>query len=103
MKTEEAWLMVCRLTVYDGDHVTYIDANKGDHLLSLLKENEIPIDSTCNGNVTCGRCKVIATGLVGTLTEQEMALLSPEEVERGVRLACMVRIDGNAKVYLIKE
>lgn len=95
--------MVYRVTVYDGDQVTYIDATRGDNLLSLLKENGVPIACSCNGNVTCGECKVVATGLVGTLTDQEMAMLSPEEVEKGVRLACMTRIDGNAKVYLPQD
>lgn len=94
--------MVYRLTVHDGDNVTYIDAGKGDNLLSLLLENGFAVSGSCSGGAVCGQCKVLATGPLGTMTEQEMHLLSPEEIEKGVRLACMTRIDGNAKVYLIR-
>jgi uncharacterized 2Fe-2S/4Fe-4S cluster protein (DUF4445 family) len=52
----------------------------------------LPIDSTCGGRGTCGKCKV---RVVEGRTEAETAdhrLLRPAEIEQGWRLSCQARI-----------
>ena len=40
----------------------YIDANAGDNLLDIMRNNNISIDATCGGKGTCGKCKVLVNG-----------------------------------------
>jgi uncharacterized 2Fe-2S/4Fe-4S cluster protein (DUF4445 family) len=58
----------------------------------------LPIDSTCGGRGTCGKCKVrIARGL----TEAETAdhrQLRPQEIAGGWRLSCQARIEQDMTV-----
>src|SRR5256885_3493659 len=52
----------------------------------------LPIDSTCGGRGTCGKCKV---RIVSGLTDAETAdhrQLRPQEIEEGWRLSCQARI-----------
>ncbi|TMD94463.1 MAG: 2Fe-2S iron-sulfur cluster binding domain-containing protein, partial [Chloroflexi bacterium] len=52
----------------------------------------LPIDSTCGGRGTCGKCKV---RIVNGLTDAETAdhrQLRPQEIEEGWRLSCQARI-----------
>ncbi|MBM3499068.1 MAG: DUF4445 domain-containing protein, partial [Armatimonadetes bacterium] len=60
----------------------------------------IELQTPCGGKGKCGRCKVIAASADGLTPadEVETATLSPEEVARGVRLACRTRITGETRV-----
>ena len=39
-------------------HNKEIYCNKGDKLLDVARNADIFIDAPCNGNVSCGKCKV---------------------------------------------
>src|ERR1700681_4652679 len=57
-----------------------------------LEGRYLPIDSTCGGRGTCGKCKV---RVIEGRTEAETAdhrLLRPSEIEDGWRLSCQARI-----------
>ena len=92
--------MPYRLTVHSNGTSTYIDATKGDSVLSLLLENGFHINSECHGSLSCGKCKVRATGLLGPMSDQELSLLSPEEIQNDMRLACALKIGGDSQIYL---
>ncbi len=49
----------------------------------------------CGGKGICGGCKVIAKGNLSPVTEKEQEMLSPEELEQGVRLACKAKAVGD--------
>ena len=55
----------------------------------------------CGGQGRGGKCRVIATGALSPLSEQERRLLSPEDMERGIRLACCTSAEGHCRVELI--
>ena len=57
------------------------------------------IDRPCGGGGRCGKCKVVARGELSPLTDSERALLTPEELERGVRLACSTRPLGDCEIF----
>jgi uncharacterized 2Fe-2S/4Fe-4S cluster protein (DUF4445 family) len=78
--------------------VSYLPFNRttrvppGTTLFSAAHWIGLPIDSTCGGRGTCGKCKV---RVVEGRTEAETAdhrLLRPAEIEQGWRLSCQARI-----------
>ena len=77
-----------------------ISANAEETLLSALRKAGYAIHSPCGGNGTCGKCKVYAKGMLSALTEEEKRFLRPDEIARGMRLACKTRIHGDFEVEL---
>ncbi len=61
------------------------------------------IDSPCGGKGKCGKCKVIAKGELSPLSDREKQWLLPEEISKGVRLACMTEILGNAEIFTLEN
>jgi len=54
----------------------------------------------CHGRGTCGTCAVAVEGDVSETTDGERRRLSlpPHDVERGLRLACQTRVEGDVSV-----
>ncbi|HEY3084399.1 MAG TPA: ASKHA domain-containing protein [Candidatus Dormibacteraeota bacterium] len=72
------------------DRTTRVPA--GTTLFSAAHWIGLPIDSTCGGRGTCGKCKV---RVVKGLTEAETAdhrQLRPQEIADGWRLSCQARV-----------
>lgn len=71
-------------------------------VLQLLQENDISgISAPCNGNGTCGKCKIIVKdGELSEPSDQEKRLLTKSERDGGVRLACLSRVTGDVKLEL---
>lgn len=71
----------------------YINADAGKTFLDVLRENGIPIRSDCGGIGECGKCKIIVErGVTTPLTEAEKRFLSVDDIDKGVRLACQVKV-----------
>ena len=68
-------------------------------LLSYIVGMEKP----CGGHGRCGKCKVIARGDISELTENEKNHLTPDEIENGVRLACITYVLGACEVYTLEQ
>ena len=63
----------------------------GKNLMEIMLDAGLFIDNACGGKGLCGKCRVrIAEGDAGTVTDTERGILKPEEIEQGVRLACLV-------------
>ncbi len=60
-------------------------------------------EKPCGGHGKCGKCKVIAKGELSAPSGTELEHLSSEELERGVRLACLTRALGNCEVCNIAD
>lgn len=52
----------------------------------------------CGGHGRCGKCRVVAKGALSPVSEAERRLLSREEIEQGVRLACCTTVEGDCSV-----
>ena len=67
-------------------HDVTVEAAHGSNLIRLAMEAGVHINASCGGDGVCGKCRVIVEeGAVdGGLSEK----LSPEDVEKGYRLAC---------------
>ena len=73
----------------------------GTTLLEAASKAGIAVDSVCGGDGICGRCKMIVTeGNVGGGTT---ALLTREEIRRGVVLACQTTVEGDLRVEIPAE
>lgn len=64
----------------------------GTTLFSAAHWIGLPIDSTCGGRGTCGKCKVRVTRGPAEVTSADHRLLLQTEVEGGWRLSCQTRI-----------
>jgi uncharacterized 2Fe-2S/4Fe-4S cluster protein (DUF4445 family)/predicted metal-binding protein len=70
-----------------------VSARRGD-LLSEIVKGEKP----CGGHGKCGKCKVVAHGMLSEISDAERRLLTDAEIERGVRLACMTKAFGDSRI-----
>ena len=64
----------------------------GTTLFSAAHWIGLPIDSTCGGRGTCGKCKVRVVVGQAEVTTADHRLLRKEEIEGGWRLSCQTRI-----------
>lgn len=77
-------------------HNKEVYCNTGDNLLELARKEGIFIDAPCNGNVSCGKCKVKL--LNGKVDTEKTLHLKDEEWEQGYVLACNTRVIEDIEV-----
>lgn len=58
------------------------------------------IETPCGGIGTCGKCRVIVSGVVGEPDSVELRLLKQDELAAGMRLACRTLIVGEMSVTI---
>jgi Na+-transporting NADH:ubiquinone oxidoreductase subunit F len=75
----------------------------GGKLLDALYDRSIFIPSACGGQGTCGYCKVDVLSGGGLLLPTEIPFLSPNELSRGTRLACQVKVKQDLSVRVKEE
>jgi len=77
----------------------FLDGSK--NCLDALTDAGIGIKSLCAGNGTCGKCRVVFLEDEKRLvTKQENEILTQDEIEKGVRLACQQVIDKETSLYI---
>jgi len=59
-------------------------------LMEALIRYRLPVQNVCNGEGTCGKCKVRMTGYVVSPSERDLEHLNDSEIKAGIRLACAV-------------
>jgi len=67
-----------------------LEVESGRTILEVANAAGVPIDSSCGGQGACGKCKVIVS--LGRPGGKRGDLLSKEEVEAGVALACQATV-----------
>lgn len=78
-----------------------IPISPGDSLLKTLFDAGFPVGADCGGRSVCGKCRVRVEGADSIpLTESETRLLTPEQIENGIRLACQITPLANLRVDL---
>ncbi len=89
---------------YDTFKVTFVPENThvsvlaGTTVLEAAGRANIIIETPCGGNGTCGQCRVVITRNPPQPTESERGILAPDEIARGVRLACHTVITSDMTV-----
>ena len=72
----------------------------GVTLRFLLLKNDYELPFPCGGEGICGRCRVFFSKNPPSPNIYDRRMLSQEELERGVRLACKAVIEGDCEVVL---
>ncbi len=82
-------------------HNREIDVQPGESLIRAAMEAGVHINASCGGEGVCGKCRIIVeSGSVqGGLSEQ----VSPDDRDKGVRLACRSTITENVTVRVPVE
>ena len=77
----------------------------GTNLLQFLNASGFfaGVESYCNGNGTCGKCKVRVCGQLSEPSEAERRLLGVNALENGFRLACYINVFTDMDVYLSNQ
>ncbi len=73
-------------------------ASGEESLLSVAKKYNIAIDAPCNGNASCGKCRVKL--LRGSLDSQKTRHISEEEYAEGWRLACVSKVISDVEILV---
>lgn len=73
----------------------------GESLLSLLTQNGLLPETDCGGIGICGKCKVkLMRGEASAHHPEELGYLSREELDAGIRLACLCHVNGEVVVSI---
>lgn len=73
------------------------------NLLRLLIKNKIPINYSCDGNATCGTCKVKVLSDLNKLKSPnvlETEIAKDREFEANERLACQITAHDGLKIKI---
>jgi len=86
-----------KLTIQPDNKFAEVAA--GTTILEAATEAGVAITSPCGGQATCGKCRVIIkNGTLSPPTETERSILTEEQLEDGVRLACQAKLLADAVV-----
>lgn len=78
-----------------------LSAEAEENLLAVLHRADIGVESICGGRGACGKCRIrILEGETTPPTSAEEKALSPEELARGIRLACQANPCGDLRIYV---
>jgi uncharacterized 2Fe-2S/4Fe-4S cluster protein (DUF4445 family) len=87
------------LNVIQEDDERFIPFNPRATVREILEDGDMSLFTACGGSGVCGRCLVrIHQGVVSDPTAKERNYLSADRIQQGLRLACQVRVDGNARI-----
>lgn len=77
-------------------------AAAGDTLSEIASRAAVTISADCAGQGTCGKCKVkIISGDAGLPDDTERNLLTKEELDDGIRLACRVKVQNDMTIQVL--
>ncbi|MHA1382495.1 MAG: ASKHA domain-containing protein [Candidatus Helarchaeota archaeon] len=77
-----------------------VKVEEGRSVLEAAQENGIDIVSICGGAGKCGKCKIIISKYapVSGISKKERELLSEDEINKGIRLACLTKVFGDITI-----
>ncbi len=91
----------------DQHRVLFLPDNKevvvsdGQTLLTAAVAGDVPINASCNGKGSCGKCKLVLES--GDVKKTETPLLSDEEKAKNYVLACQTTVHGDVTVRIPEE
>ena len=93
------------ITVQDGGaNPRFVSCAPGQTILSALQAEGVAIDNPCNGNATCGKCRVrVISGDLPTPSSTEERFLSARDLDAGIRLACLVSPETDVQIEVLHK
>jgi uncharacterized 2Fe-2S/4Fe-4S cluster protein (DUF4445 family) len=89
----------CRISFLPHERSTEVPA--GESLIRAALQAGVHVNASCGGGGVCGKCRVLVEE--GTVVDGISERLSPEEAERGYRLACLAKVDGDVTIRVPVE
>lgn len=77
---------------------THVHVLPGTTILEAAGRANIIIETPCGGKGTCGRCRVVISANAPEPNAAERQRLTPDELARGVRLACQATVRTNMTI-----
>jgi uncharacterized 2Fe-2S/4Fe-4S cluster protein (DUF4445 family) len=78
-----------------------LDIMEGENLLQALKRQNVYLVASCGGKGICGKCRVRV--FEGKYTTESKGKLAPDEIEKGIVLACRTSPESDLVVDIPKE
>ncbi len=82
-------------------HNTEIEIDSGDTLIRAAMDAGVHINASCGGGGTCGKCRVIVEK--GTVAGEVSGMLNQEDIDKGLRLACLSTVSDDLVVRVPTE
>lgn len=70
----------------------WLKVKRGITVWEALQKTNIELEGECGGLGKCGKCRIRVITAIGPPTAETAELLTPEELEQGIRLACRTKI-----------
>ena len=83
---------------FDEDEEISVPARENENLMEVAKRARVPLDISCMGNGTCGKCRVQI--LKGSLNSSKSFYINDVEYSEGWRLACTSRVNDDVILYI---
>ena len=86
--------------VFQPDDIS-INVPKGTNLLEAAQKADIYVNASCNGQGSCGKCRLILES--GKIEKTPTSLLSDQEKKKGYILACQTKVTDNMVIRIPEE
>lgn len=87
--------------IFPGD--LKLTVEDGTTLKEVMNDAGINFDFPCGGRGRCGKCLVRITAGVGEALAEEKKKLTEEQLEEGIRFACITKVHGNMTVEFLSD
>jgi uncharacterized 2Fe-2S/4Fe-4S cluster protein (DUF4445 family) len=77
----------------------WLKVREGETISEVLHNENIELGGDCGGLGKCGKCRVKVLSSVGPSTAVEEELLSGDELQQGIRLACRTIVDKDLVIH----
>lgn len=96
--------MTIPINIHHGGQVETVLLEEGQSPFKVIRQKVPGFAHTCNGNGTCGKCRIrvdsVQKDALSGPEEEEIRLLGHTQVDAGHRLACRVKINKEADLYV---
>lgn len=78
-----------------------IEVESGENLMEALLKREIPVASSCSGQLVCGKCHIQVTDGSYNLSPpsgNERDFMEIKDVPKGSRMSCACLVEGDITV-----
>ena len=79
-----------------------IKVDRGTTLFEAFRQARIAVETPCGGKGTCGKCLVRVVEGPKPVTASDRKFLTEEELDRGMRLACRLRVGSPGLLGLLE-
>jgi len=91
------------IKIHQNNKTDIINIDKNISLLEALNKHGYDIESSCNGNGTCGKCCVLVNSSNIAYTKEEIDNLSEDEMHKGIHLSCRINVTDDIEITLFDK